>query len=112
MSQRRTAATVLHSILLPVLGMAAVFVALTHDAPVGGWVGTDVASAERPAAAPSWDSHGGVEGCRPMVEGEMVDRVLVVTQGGESVRMDFDRAWSVATDDEHANDVYVIGACS
>lgn len=62
-------------------------------------------------AAPTWDSHGGAKGCRPMREGELADTVLVVTQQGDTVQMGFDRAWGMVTDTEHANDVHVIGAC-
>ena len=112
MTHRTFAATIAHAILLPIAALAFFFTGITHEAPTGGRIGTtDTAAAQRPAAAPTWDSHGGAKGCEPMREGVLTDLVLVVTQQGDVERMDFDSAWAVVQDDEPANDVYVVGAC-
>lgn len=108
---RRTIAATLSGLLLPLAALAFMLAGITHEAPVGGWVGTDTAAAERPAAAPTWETHGGMNGCEPIREGVLSDRVLVVTQQGSVERVGFDAAWAVAHDSESANDVYVIGAC-
>lgn len=106
----RTALHFARNLVLAYMAVLAVAIpAYSHDAPTGGWVGTDTAT--RPAAAPTWDSHGGQHGCRPMQEGDLSERVLVVTQPGTTVRMRFDRAWNLNHDNEPANDVYAIGVC-
>lgn len=47
-----------------------------------------------------------------MRDGALSERVLVVTQPGDTVRMRFDRAWNLNHDTEPANDVYAIGVCA
>lgn len=108
----RTALHFARNLVLAYMAVLAVAIpAYSHDAPTGGWVGTDAVAAERPHAWPTWDSHGTGSGCQPLQDDVLPARVLAVTQSGETVRMRFDRAWNLNHDNEPANDVYAIGVC-
>lgn len=89
----------------------------THDAPAAGYAHMSPSEAvtyarvleSKPVNVPTFATHG-QPGCAP-VDGEPAATVLVVTQSGESVRMNFDTAWNRGHDSERANDVWVVGVC-
>ena len=108
----------LNGLTAAALAAAALVAGLTYDAPLAGFAPVDGVAAwqyeqiaaSKPANVPTFASHG-QPGCAPLVEGELVDVVLVVTQDGETVRMGFDAAWDRSHDDTWANDVWTIGQC-
>lgn len=102
------------------LAVAAAVAGFTHDAPLAeGYAFVDGVDAlvyeelatSKPPNVPTWASHGGAAGCSPLVEGQLVDTVLVVDQDGLTRRMGFDEAWERLHDARWANDVYVVGGC-
>lgn len=114
--------TVVHSIANIAALTAAVAAlsvsACTHDAPTGGYAHTaspaELAGyhdwlATQPVNVPTWETHGQA-GCTP-VDGQAADTVLVVTQGNDVQRMDFDRAWQLSHNSDRADDVWTIGVC-
>lgn len=95
--------------------LAAVAVSgMTHDAPLGDYVGTSQVTDEKPVNVPEWqpeyaDRFAGCVASLP--SGTIPATVVVVKRTGDVIRMDFDRAWTVAHNSNAADDVWVVGAC-
>ena len=111
MSSRRTVATILHAALLPVLALVAMLVGISHEAPVGGWVGT-MASAE-PTNVPAWsaDLADRFPACRRHREGVLAPGLVVIDSAAGAHRMSTDAAFALNSDAEQANNVWVVGVC-
>lgn len=67
----------------------------------------------QPVNSPSWSQSVAAEfpGCQKQREGDVSDTVVVVTQGSDMKRVSTESAYALNTDDERANDVWVIGVC-
>ena len=115
MNMRRTGQLATNLVLAFAAALSLGISASTYAAPEGGYNATEAETAmwlaDLPVNVPTWETHGGAKGCHEFFPGDLTDTVLVVTQQGETVRMDFDAAWAAAHDDETANDLWVIGAC-
>jgi hypothetical protein len=109
-------------LVLPVMFAAAVAVpAMTHEAPEAGWnaspvegIGYESMTQAKPANLPTWDREASAAfpKCEANREGVLYPVVVVVTMGGDLSRMSFDEAWGRGTNDERADDVWVVGGCA
>ena len=117
---RTRTATILHAALLPLLALAFLLAAITHDAPEGDYQAMGPAAWEvfkesrnldEPTNVPEWSW---VAADFPSCSGAtdvLADQVVVVDSGAESYRLGFDQAWAINHDGERANDVWVVGTC-
>lgn len=67
-----------------------------------------------PANAPSWTTQHAdrFPACEEYAEGDIVAAVVVVHPNADVARMSTDAAYALNTDDERANNVWVIGSCA
>lgn len=66
-----------------------------------------------PTNAPAWTAEHAEQfpACEAQREGVVAAAVVVVDSGAEVSRMSVDKAFALNTDDERANNVWVVGAC-
>ena len=100
------------------LATAMVVAGMTHETPKGGYVGTpeqvSKTNAAKPSNEPRWNKSLGrqFEGFSDMStrpKSAIPSHVVAVHQNASASRMSFDRAYSLNTDNERANDVWTVG---
>lgn len=67
-----------------------------------------------PTNTPTWTAEHAERfpSCQKQREGVVAAAVVVVDSGADVRRMSVDRAYALNTDDERANNVWVIGSCA
>lgn len=98
------------------LVLAFLIPAITHDAPMGGWVGSQGRIDTLPTSAPNapeWQPEyaaqfPGCTGHKTDTAGDLV----VYTLRGDLKRVDFGTAWERSHNTDDADDVWVIGWCA
>lgn len=116
-SYMNTATKVLNAMLLPMLVLAFLIPAMTHEAPGfdAGTFAEREATAEARAAAPvnvpTWKSSDAKFGCTEFPVEKIHTNVLIVNQHNERQVISFDEAWDRSHNDTKVDDLWVIGFC-
>lgn len=110
---RRLSAALLNAALLPAFALAFMLAGITHDAPQGGWVGTDTALAQKAHNVPEWTPAiaKAFPACEAFQEGVLAPQVVIVDQQGAAHRVSLEAAQVRATDASTVNDMWVVGLC-
>lgn len=110
------ASLLLNLILAASFAVALVVPTVTHDAPVGGWVGSQGQIDSLPPLAPNlpqWTPRMGrrFRGCSSRKSRDLGD-LIVVGLRGDVQRVEFGLAWERNHNAEDADDVWVVGWCA
>lgn len=116
MSPRRVFTVTTQAVLAAAFAATAVIPAMTHQAPRDSthlepgeqYAGRDSLPVNVPTWTPALADR--FPACVAN-DGRLAETVVVIDQGNDAARVSFDEAYAAVTDDEPANDVWIVGVC-